>query len=98
MTYELAEKLEGTGVTANCLHPGAVDTKMLRGAMNIPGIPVEEGAKPSVYLTSSPEVEGMTGQYFYHMHLSRSSDISYDKETRRQFWKGSEELVKDNIV
>jgi len=97
MTYELAEKLANTDVTSNCMHPGAVDTKLLRSAMNIPGIPVEEGAKPSVYLASSAEVEGMTGQYFYHMQLSRSSDLSYDLEKRKQLWKVSEELVKDNL-
>src|SRR5215217_1244839 len=73
-TYELARRLEGTGVTANCLHPGVVGTNLGSGVSGIFGFMVraltplmkspEKGAETSVYLASSPEVEGLSGRYF----------------------------------
>lgn len=58
-TYRLAKHLDGTGVTANCLHPGVVDTKLLRSAFpGMPGITPEEGARTSVYLALSQEPAG----------------------------------------
>src|SRR2546425_8338226 len=74
-TYELARRLQGTGVTANCLHPGFVATHfgqrdlwpIARTAAKLVlffGISPEEGAKTSIYLASSPDVEGITGKYF----------------------------------
>ncbi len=64
-TYALARRLEGTGVTANCLHPGVIKTKLLRaGFGDYPGDTPENGARTSVYLASSPEVEGISGRYF----------------------------------
>ena len=97
MTLELAEKLAGSGVTANCLHPGGVDTKMLRTAMHITGISVEEGAAPSVYLASSPDVAEITGKYFYHKEVGRLSEIASDTAARKRFWKISETLIKDYL-
>jgi NAD(P)-dependent dehydrogenase (short-subunit alcohol dehydrogenase family) len=76
-TYELARRLEGTGVTANCLHPGAVATNLTEKDPDMPPITLffqklfkpffmspEKGAATSLYLASSPEVEGVTGKYF----------------------------------
>jgi len=73
-TYELARRLEGTGVTANCLHPGVVGTNLGSGVSGVFGFMVraltplmkspEKGAETSVYLASSPEVEGLSGRYF----------------------------------
>ncbi|MFQ5793638.1 MAG: SDR family oxidoreductase [Candidatus Bipolaricaulia bacterium] len=69
-TYELARRLEGTGVTVNCLHPGTVRSGLQR---NLPRIfrllrlffaTPEKGAETSIYLASSPEVEGVSGKYF----------------------------------
>jgi NAD(P)-dependent dehydrogenase (short-subunit alcohol dehydrogenase family) len=97
MTLDLAEKLAGSGVTANCLHPGGVDTKMLRTAMQMTGISVEEGAAPSVYLASSPDVAGITGKYFYHKEIGRLSEIASDTAARKKFWQISETLVKDYL-
>jgi len=97
MTLELAEKVAGSGVTANCLHPGGVDTKMLRTAMHMTGISVEEGAAPSVYLASSPDVAEITGKYFYHKEVGRLSEIASDTAARKRFWKISETLIKDYL-
>jgi NAD(P)-dependent dehydrogenase (short-subunit alcohol dehydrogenase family) len=94
MTLELAEKLSGSGVTANCLHPGGVDTKMLRTAMQISGRPVEEGAAFCVYLAASPEVAEMTGKYFYHSEVGSLSEIASDVTARKKLWQISEGLLK----
>lgn len=104
-TYELAHRLEGSGVTVNALHPGFVATNM--GANNIPlfagavkkfvnlfaGKDAEEGAATSIYLATSPEVAGITGQYFVDCQPVPSSPASYDEEAARRLWQASADLV-----
>jgi NAD(P)-dependent dehydrogenase (short-subunit alcohol dehydrogenase family) len=103
-TYELARRLQGTGVTANCLHPGFVATNfgqsstapVMRTAVKLIGsfgTSPEEGAKTSIYLASSPEVEGVTGTYFVKSIPKRSAAISYDESLQRQLWEQSAKLV-----
>jgi NAD(P)-dependent dehydrogenase (short-subunit alcohol dehydrogenase family) len=104
-TYELARKLEGTGVTANCLHPGFVATNIGQGGLgligrtvakfilSLVGISPEEGAKTSIYLASSPDVEGITGKYFVKSIPKESAPISYDESLQRQLWEESAKLV-----
>jgi NAD(P)-dependent dehydrogenase (short-subunit alcohol dehydrogenase family) len=102
-TYELARKLAGTGVTANCLHPGAVRTKLWRDAGGALGfvfkiirpfmIGPERGAETVVYLASSPEVEGVSGKYFVKKRIAESSKASYDEAMARRLWQVSEELT-----
>jgi NAD(P)-dependent dehydrogenase (short-subunit alcohol dehydrogenase family) len=103
-TYELARRLEGTGVTANALHPGAVATNFgsnntvwyarpLLALFRLFATTPEKGAETSVYLASSPEVEGVTGQYFANKKPVASSKASYDEETARRLWGVSEELT-----
>ena len=102
-TYELARRLEGSNVTANCLHPGVIASgfaqtyggfvatlaKLARPFL----MTTEEGAKTQIYLASSPEVEGVTGRYFDRCKAIRSSSASYDVETQRRLWDLSEKLV-----
>jgi len=100
-TYELARRLEGTGVTANALGPGLVrtnlgkndglPTRLAKSFADLFAISAEEGAKTSVYLASSPKVEGVTGKYFYKGKEARSSDASYNIESGRRLWAVSEE-------
>lgn len=102
-TYELARRLEGTNVTANCLHPGFVASNfarnngwLVRVAMPFMAgqISVEEGARCPIYLASSPEVEGVSGKYFnYDLKETRSSEESYDQGITRRLWDVSEKLV-----
>lgn len=103
-TYELARRLQGTGVTANCLHPGFVAThfgqrdvepavRLLVKLIGGFGASPEKGAKTSIYLASSPEVEGVTGNYFVKSIPRRSAAISYDESLQRQLWKQSAKLV-----
>lgn len=102
-TYELARKLKGTKVTANCLHPGMVATKLLADGIGIPrpltsttkliGSSPEKGAKTSIYLAASPEVEGVNGKYFVKEKPVESSQISYDQSLAGRLWKQSAELT-----
>jgi NAD(P)-dependent dehydrogenase (short-subunit alcohol dehydrogenase family) len=92
-TYRLADKLKNTKVTANCLHPGVINTKLLRAGWGLGGENVEVGARTPVYLASSPEVEGVSGRYFENMHPSTSSPLSRDKELQETFWKIGEKLT-----
>ncbi len=107
-TYELARRLEGSGVTANALHPGVVRTGF---GKNSPGIVREafkvfhiigrpffispaEGARTSIYLASSPELEGVTGKYFDKCAQVSSNTESHDTAIARRLWQVSEELTK----
>jgi NAD(P)-dependent dehydrogenase (short-subunit alcohol dehydrogenase family) len=102
-TYELARRLEGTGITANCLHPGVVGTNLGSGVSGVFGVMVraltplmkspEKGAETSIYLASSPEVEGLSGRYFVKKAEARSSGVSYDEKIARRLWEVSAELT-----
>jgi NAD(P)-dependent dehydrogenase (short-subunit alcohol dehydrogenase family) len=94
-TYMLARKTSATGITVNCLHPGVVDTKMLReGFPGVRGKPPSEGAETSVFLARSPEVEGLTGMYFEENHgPGRSSSLTHDREIQERLWKVADELT-----
>ncbi len=102
--YELARRLEGTGVTANALHPGIIRSGFGRSAGGFIGFFVkaaslfmstpEQGAATSVYLATSPEVEGITGKYFSNRKPRRSSKVSYDEAVARRLWEASEKLTQ----
>ena len=99
-TYELARRLEGSRVTANCLHPGVIATGLFRRLPKILDLPLriflsspESGADKSVYLASSPEVEGVTGKYFVKKRAVASSTESQNPERARQLWEVSERLT-----
>ncbi|UCE06920.1 MAG: SDR family NAD(P)-dependent oxidoreductase, partial [bacterium] len=91
-TYELAERLKGSGVTVNCLHPGVIDTKLLRTNFS-GGRPVAEGSKTSVYLATAPELENVTGKYFVDKRETRAASISYDSKVRKKLWEISEQMT-----
>ena len=103
-TYELAKRLEGTGVTATVLHPGVTSTSfgaedtargwgaliaVMRPFMKTP----EQGAETSVYLASSPEAEGLTGKYFSDRAPRKTQKASYDAATTARLWQVSADLV-----
>ncbi len=92
-TFELAERLKGTGVTANCLHPGVIRTKLLHAGWGMGGAPVEVGAQTSVYLASAPELEQVTGKYFSNRREARPAAIAYRPEVRRKLWELSEQMT-----
>ncbi len=102
-TYELSRRLEGTGITVNALHPGLVATnlmannggigRLLKVLLSLKGISEEEGAQTSIYLATSPEAEGITGQYFVKQKAVPSSQASYDKSAAGRLWQASAELA-----
>lgn len=103
-TYTLSERLSGTGVTANCLHPGAVasdiginrDTgfgKTIRRILNLFFLTAQKGAETAVYLATSPEVAGITGKYFVRKKAVPSSESSYDKQAAERLWELSARLT-----
>jgi NAD(P)-dependent dehydrogenase (short-subunit alcohol dehydrogenase family) len=104
-TYELARRLEGTGVTANAMHPGFVRTgfgrnnaglaSKLFGFMQRFALTPEQGADTIIYLASSPEVEGVSGKYFVKRKAKPSSRASYDQQTWEGLWTLSERLIAE---
>jgi NAD(P)-dependent dehydrogenase (short-subunit alcohol dehydrogenase family) len=103
-TYELARRLTGSGVTANALHPGVVATGfaqtyggptalLVRLAHPFLATPAE-GARTSVFLASSPEVDGVTGRYFIKGKAAASSELSYCEVSQKKLWAISEELTR----
>lgn len=104
-TYELARRLGPGPVTANCLAPGLVSSNFGRNAGGIISliprllaltplsVSPEEGARTSIYLASSPDVESVTGAYFYKCKAARSKPITYDTDVARRLWNVSARLV-----
>ncbi len=103
-TIELARRLEGTNVTANCLHPGFVKTafgsgntgfvaSLLSLAQNLVAITPEAGADTIIYLASSADVEGATGKYFEKRKVKASSPASMDQSTQKKLWDASAKLT-----
>jgi NAD(P)-dependent dehydrogenase (short-subunit alcohol dehydrogenase family) len=95
-SYELAQRLEGTGVTVNCLHPGVIDTKLLRANFS-GGSPISEGSKTPVYLATAPELEKVTGKYFAKKKETRTTAVSYDPAIRKKLWQLSEQMCGVNF-
>jgi len=103
-TYELARRLKGTGVTANCMHPGGVATKIWNRNNNLVSLIMrplkafmmspEKSAKSVVRLATSPEVEGNTGTYFVKSKMVRSSEVSYDEAVAGRLWSESAKMVR----
>lgn len=104
-TYELARRLEGTGVTVNAMHPGFVRSGFGRnntgliakifGAMQRFALTPEQGADTLIYLASSPEVEGVSGKYFTKRKAVPTSRASYDQATWEALWTLSERLIAE---
>jgi len=102
-TTELARRLAGTGVTANCLHPGVVATNIWSHApwFTQPLIAVgklfmasaEQGAETIVYLAASPEVQGLTGGYYERNRIVVPSRLGQDEAIARRLWERSAALV-----
>ena len=102
-TYELAHRLDGTNVTSNALHPGFVATNFGRSnggffnplfrLFHLAAIGPEEGAQTTIYLASSPEVDGVTWKYFDKCRAVPSSRVSYDTALARQLWEVSARMT-----
>jgi NAD(P)-dependent dehydrogenase (short-subunit alcohol dehydrogenase family) len=102
-TYELARRLNGTGVTVNAMHPGFVHTniaanngwlvRLFLPLIHRNSLTPEQGARTVVYLASSPDVETVTGKYFVREREVASDPVSYDEEAAKRLWEVSEEMT-----
>jgi NAD(P)-dependent dehydrogenase (short-subunit alcohol dehydrogenase family) len=103
-TRELARRLAGTGVTANCLHPGMVATHLAANnglfartvllLLKPFSLSAEQGAETSVYLCTSAEVEHVTGKYFAAKRERRPSRAAQDDEAALKLWEISEQMTR----
>jgi NAD(P)-dependent dehydrogenase (short-subunit alcohol dehydrogenase family) len=102
-TYELARRLAGTSVSANCVHPGGVATglgrnngriavvltALLRPLLRTP----EQGAATSIWVATSPAVDGLSGRYFKSCREARSSRVTHDVAVARRLWDVSARMT-----
>lgn len=86
----LARRLVGTPVTVNALHPGVIDTKLLRAAFSGRGASVEQGARTSVYLATSDEVDGETAGYYVECRKTQPSKLALDDALGEALWQETE--------
>lgn len=102
-TKELARRIAGTGVTANALHPGVVAsnfamtnnsanlfTRLFRRAFDLFSISLEDGAKTSLHVAASPDVEGVNGAYFAKSRPATPSAAARDADAARRLWEITE--------
>jgi len=106
-THELARRLDGSGVTANALHPGMVRTAFghdtvgaMRALMMLSqlppfGVSPRRGARTQVWLASAPEVAEVSGRYFVGGRARRSSRASRDRDAQGRLWAASEQLLAE---
>ncbi|MBE7246942.1 MAG: SDR family NAD(P)-dependent oxidoreductase, partial [Actinomycetospora chiangmaiensis] len=102
-TYALARRLSGRGITANCLHPGVVNTGFAKNTGGLFGaawglirpflISPEKGARTSLHVATAPELDGVTGRYFSDGKPKTSSRESRDERIQDRLWQVSLEQV-----
>jgi NAD(P)-dependent dehydrogenase (short-subunit alcohol dehydrogenase family) len=105
-TRELARRLEGSGVTVNCIHPGIVATHIVERVIDSPLIyrlarliflsPADAAAQ-ILYLVSSPEVDGVSGEYFIRKSIAASSKRALDENLAQRLWQASESLTDNRV-
>ena len=103
-TYELARRLEGTGVSVNAVHPGLVATGfggehkgligfLMRILQRLVAKTPQQGAETLVYLAASPDIKGVSGKYWRDKKQVSSSKISYDQEQQERLWEFSAKIT-----
>jgi Dehydrogenases with different specificities (related to short-chain alcohol dehydrogenases) len=102
-TFELAKRLKGTNITANCLHPGVVNTNFGKELKGFTGIlfkllspfmrNADKGAETSIWLTTAPELEGISGKYYSNKKEIKSQPASYDAGIQKKLWEISEQMT-----
>ncbi|MCE7734020.1 MAG: SDR family oxidoreductase [Candidatus Heimdallarchaeota archaeon] len=100
-SFLLAKRLDGFGITVNCLHPGLIDTNLnpKRDQSVVDrALPVEKGSIASVYLSSSSEIVGVTGNYYLNdASVGRPREIAFNEELQLKLWNLSEEMIGEKF-
>lgn len=106
LSYELAKRLNGSGVTANILHPGTINSEIWERAPFPFKIyvsiarkfmkTVEQGIQTTLYAALSKNVEGVTGKYFRNCKEGSSVQRTYDEELQKVMWEESKKIIKLN--
>lgn len=91
-TFKLAQKLKKEPITANCLHPGVIHTKLLHAGWGMSGASVTQGAQTSVYCATSAELEQVSGAYFSDSRKTRPAAVAFNRDVQERLWKLSESL------
>src|SRR5436305_7510686 len=95
LTFDLAAELEGSRLTANCLHPGTyMPTKMVRAAGVTPVTDLEEGVRATLRLVGDPELDGVSGRYFNGLREAAPHPQARDPKARQRLRELSERLVR----
>jgi NAD(P)-dependent dehydrogenase (short-subunit alcohol dehydrogenase family) len=102
-TFDLATRLQGTGVTVNCVSPGPTRTRFGDDLTGLPSLlprlakPLfpspEKGARTMIYLASSPDVAGVSGRFFLRQRARRTKPVTHDTEVAARLWSVSADLV-----
>ena len=97
-TFSLAERLEGSGVTVNALHPATLmNTKLVIDAGGTPRSDVSDGVGPTVRLIADPELDGVSGRFFDGYEEAAADPAAYDPDARRRLWELSERLCAQPV-
>jgi NAD(P)-dependent dehydrogenase (short-subunit alcohol dehydrogenase family) len=100
-TKSLAKRLSAKNITVNALHPGVIGTDVFREypkwfsrLLNLFIPSPQKGSEPSIFLATSDQVEGLTGQYFYKSKAKETAPIANDEEISEKVWEKTEEIIK----
>jgi NAD(P)-dependent dehydrogenase (short-subunit alcohol dehydrogenase family) len=103
LTVEFARRLQGTGVTANFLHPGLIRTNLVRdmnpvaqaiySLVKLSFTSPEKGSRTSIYVATAPELEGVSGKYFSNGKEATAPKESYDEASANRLWQICEQLT-----
>jgi NAD(P)-dependent dehydrogenase (short-subunit alcohol dehydrogenase family) len=85
----LARRTQKEGIASNSLHPGVITTKLLKAGFNMSGASVARGAETTIFLATSPLVEGVTGRYFADAREAAPSSLSRDEKLQERLWERS---------
>jgi NAD(P)-dependent dehydrogenase (short-subunit alcohol dehydrogenase family) len=91
---ELANRVSGSNIKSNSLHPGVITTKLLKAGFNMTGSSVKKGAETSVFVSSSEKLKSLSGKYFVDCKIADINLIAADKDITKKFWEVSSEMTR----
>jgi len=95
-TFKLSDLLKNKSLTVNCLHPGVINTKLLKAGWGPIGTSVKAGAETSVFLATSDRVKTISGKYYVNRQIANPASSAYDTNLQDLLWAKSEEIFDIN--